>query len=35
MPVDAQGLRTSARVYADYQRRLRDANAADFGDLLL
>ncbi|HEY2610124.1 MAG TPA: UvrD-helicase domain-containing protein, partial [Reyranella sp.] len=35
MPVDAPGLRTSARVYADYQRRLRDANAADFGDLLL
>ena len=35
MPVDAQGLRASARVYADYQRRLRDANAADFGDLLL
>jgi len=28
-------LRASARVYADYQRRLRDGNAADFGDLLL
>src|SRR3984893_10272801 len=35
LPVDAHGLRASARVYADYQRRLRDANAADFGDLLL
>ncbi len=34
-PVDADGLRASARVYADYQRLLRDANAADFGDLLL
>ena len=35
LPVDAHGLRASARAYADYQRRLRDANAADFGDLLL
>ena len=35
LPVDAHGLRASARVYADYQRRLQDANAADFGDLLL
>jgi DNA helicase II / ATP-dependent DNA helicase PcrA len=35
LPVDAHGLRANARVYADYQRRLRDANAADFGDLLL
>src|SRR5437762_1952740 len=35
LPVDAHGLRATARVYADYQRRLRDANAADFGDLLL
>ena len=35
LPVDAHGLRAAARVYADYQRRLRDANAADFGDLLL
>jgi DNA helicase-2/ATP-dependent DNA helicase PcrA len=35
LPVDAHGLRTSAWVYADYQRRLREANAADFGDLLL
>jgi len=34
-PVDADGLRASARVYAAYQRTLRDANAADFGDLLL
>jgi len=32
LPVDAHGLRASARVYADYQRWLRDANAADFGD---
>src|ERR1700730_13684031 len=35
LPVDAPGVRASARVYADYQRQLRDANAADFGDLLL
>ena len=34
-PIDANGLRASARVYAAYQRTLRDANAADFGDLLL
>ena len=34
-PVDPQHLRASARVYAEYQRTLRDANAADFGDLLL
>ena len=34
-PIDPGGLRASVRVYADYQRRLRDANAADFGDLLL
>jgi len=33
--VDPHGLRDSARVYAEYQRTLRDANAADFGDLLL
>jgi len=33
--VDPDGLRASARVYAAYQRMLRDANAADFGDLLL
>ena len=35
MPVDPDGLRASVRVYADYQRTLRDGNAADFGDLLL
>src|SRR5271165_6113625 len=34
-PVDPQHLRASARVYAEYQRTLRDANVADFGDLLL
>jgi DNA helicase-2/ATP-dependent DNA helicase PcrA len=34
-PVDAPSLRTSARVYVEYQRILQDANAADFGDLLL
>ena len=34
-PVDPDGSRASARVYAAYQRTLRDANAADFGDLLL
>lgn len=33
--IDAQGLRAGVRVYADYQQRLRDANGADFGDLLL
>ena len=33
--VDAPGLRLAGRVYVEYQRRLRDANAADFGDLLL
>ena len=32
---DEPGLRATALVYADYQRRLREANAADFGDLLL
>jgi DNA helicase-2/ATP-dependent DNA helicase PcrA len=35
IPVDAPGLRASAVAYGDYQRRLREANAADFGDLLL
>lgn len=35
VPVDADGLRLAARVYGEYQRRLREANAADFGDLLL
>ena len=34
-PVDPDGLRASAGVYAAYQRTLLDANAADFGDLLL
>ena len=34
-PVDAPGLRLAGRVYSEYQRRLREANAADFGDLLL
>jgi DNA helicase II / ATP-dependent DNA helicase PcrA len=33
--VDPDGLRMAARVYLEYQRRLREANAADFGDLLL
>ena len=33
--VDPQTIRAAARVYAEYQHRLRDANAADFGDLLL
>lgn len=34
-PVDASSLRTCAKVYIEYQRILQDANAADFGDLLL
>ena len=34
-PVDGESLRASVRVYAEYQRVLRDANAADFGDLPL
>ena len=34
-PVDPQTIRAAALVYAEYQHRLRDANAADFGDLLL
>jgi DNA helicase-2/ATP-dependent DNA helicase PcrA len=33
--IDAPSLRTSARVYVEYQCILQDANAADFGDLLL
>ena len=33
--VDPVGLRAAARLYATYQRALREANAADFGDLLL
>ena len=32
---DPDGWRAAARVYAEYQRTLRDGNAADFGDLLL
>lgn len=34
-PIDAHALRTAVRVYAEYQTRLCEANAADFGDLLL
>lgn len=34
-PVDVTGLRLAAGVYVEYQRRLREANSADFGDLLL
>lgn len=34
-PVDPAGAGVVARVYVEYQRRLREANAADFGDLLL
>lgn len=30
--VDAHGLRLAARVYLEYQRRLREANSADFGE---
>jgi DNA helicase-2/ATP-dependent DNA helicase PcrA len=33
--IDPDGVRLAARVYLEYQRRLREANAADFGDLLL
>ena len=33
--IDAPGLRATVKVYAEYQRMLGDANAADFGDLLL
>ena len=32
---DPDGWRIAGRVYAEYQRTLRDSNAADFGDLLL
>ena len=35
IPIDPPGIRAAARIYAEYQRTLRDANAADFGDLLL
>src|SRR3984885_5458681 len=34
-PIDAAGLTMAAKVYPEYQTRLREANAADFGDLLL
>ncbi len=34
-PVNAHILRIAARVYPEYQRQLREANAADFGDLML
>lgn len=33
--IDPHHLRMAARVYVEYQRVMRDANAADFGDLLL
>jgi DNA helicase II / ATP-dependent DNA helicase PcrA len=33
--IDPDGMRMAARLYLEYQRRLREANAADFGDLLL
>ena len=33
--IDPDGVRLAARVYLEYQRRLREGNAADFGDLLL
>ena len=29
IPVDPEGMRANAKVYADYQRTLRDGNAAD------
>ena len=34
-PIDAAGLLAAARAYGEYQARLREANAADFADLLL
>ena len=34
-PIDAAGLLSAASAYGEYQARLREANAADFGDLLL
>src|SRR5208337_743889 len=33
--IDAAGLLAAASAYGEYQARLREANAADFGDLLL
>ena len=35
VPIDAAGLKAAARAYGEYQARLKEANAADFGDLLL
>ena len=35
LSVDPSHLRAASRVYVEYQRVLRDSNAADFGDLLL
>ena len=35
LKIDPSHLRAAARVYVEYQKVLRDANAADFGDLLL
>jgi DNA helicase-2/ATP-dependent DNA helicase PcrA len=35
VPTDAPDLRATAQAYSEYQRRLREANSADFGDLLL
>jgi DNA helicase II / ATP-dependent DNA helicase PcrA len=35
LPIDPTGWRSCAQIYGEYQRRLREANAADFGDLLL
>ena len=34
-PIESMTLRNAGKIYALYQQRLRDANAADFGDLLL
>ncbi len=34
-PIDGQVFKNAAKVYALYQQRLGEANAADFGDLLL
>jgi DNA helicase-2/ATP-dependent DNA helicase PcrA len=34
-PIESITFRNAARIYAIYQQRLREANAADFGDLLL
>ena len=34
-PIESMTLRNAGKIYALYQQRLREANAADFGDLLL